>query len=92
LIASSSADAVKTALGAIMARPDSTPLLGTLRCPVLIVVGEDDRLTPVDDSRAMQAQISGSELAVIPGAAHVSNLEQPAAFNARLASFLGNHF
>jgi 3-oxoadipate enol-lactonase len=91
LILSSSPDAIRAALGAMMKRPDSTPDLARLDCPALIVVGEDDRLTPIEDSRRMQGEISGSELAIIPGAGHLSNLEQPSAFNARLSSFLNQY-
>ena len=43
-------------------------------------------------SRRMHEQIRGSELALLHGAGHLSNLEQPDAFNARLASFLAQRF
>ncbi|MDQ7844571.1 MAG: alpha/beta fold hydrolase [Armatimonadota bacterium] len=75
-------------LRAMAARPDSTPLLGGIRVPALIVVGEDDRATPVESSRAMAAAIPDAELIIIPGAGHVSNLEQPDAFNRALLRFL----
>jgi len=74
-------------LRAMAARPDSTPLLGGVRVPTLIVVGEDDQATPVESSRAMAAAIPGAELIVIPAAGHVSNLEQPHAFNQALLRF-----
>ena len=92
LILSSRPEGIHAALEAMMRRPDSTPDLARLDCPVLIVVGEDDRLTPVEDSRRMHEQIRGSELALLHGAGHLSNLEQPDAFNARLASFLDQRF
>lgn len=69
-------------------RPDSTPLLSQIAVPTLIVVGEEDILTPPDDSRHMQGLIPGARLEVIPGAAHVTSLEQPEVFNRTLASFL----
>jgi pimeloyl-ACP methyl ester carboxylesterase len=56
--------------------------------PTLIVVGDEDVLTPVKDSRAMQLAIAGSRLEVIAGAGHVSNMERPAAFNHVLSEFL----
>lgn len=76
------------ALRAMAERPDSTPLLSSIRVPTLIVVGEDDKATPVDSARRMHEAIAGSELAVIPAAGHVSNLEQPERFNAALSQFL----
>lgn len=57
-------------------------------CPTLIIVGKEDTLTPPDDSRHMHSLIPGSRLEVIPGAAHVTTLEQPEAFNQALSSFL----
>jgi len=80
--------AVAGAVRALMTRPDSTPLLRTLHCPTLIVVGDEDALTPPPNSEDMHRAIAGSELAVLAGAGHLSNLEQPAAFNAALAAFL----
>lgn len=75
-------------LRAMAERPDSTPLLPTVRVPTLVVVGEDDKATPVDSSRTMAATIPHAELVIIPGAGHVSNVEQPDAFNAALVEFL----
>ncbi len=76
------------ALEALLTRPDSTPTLGTITVPTLVVCGEEDALTPVAESRAMHAAISGSSLGIIPGAGHVSNLEDPAGFNGLLSGFL----
>lgn len=69
-------------------RPDSTPLLSQISVPTLILVGEEDLLTPPEDSRKMHSLIPGSRLEIIPGAAHVTTLEQPQAFNRILSSFL----
>lgn len=76
------------ALRAMAERPDSTPLLSSIRVPTLIVVGEDDKATPVDSARRMHEAIPGSQLVIIPGAGHVSNLEQPERFSAALSPFL----
>ena len=88
LILASSADAIAGGIRAMMSRPDSTPLLSSIHVPTLIVVGEEDVITPRALSEEMQRAIGGSELAVIPGAGHLSNLEQPAAFDAAVARFL----
>jgi 3-oxoadipate enol-lactonase len=88
LILSSPPGAVGGAIRALMTRPDSTPLLRTIRCPTLILVGEEDGLTPPSASEEMHRAIAGSELIVVPRAGHLSSLEQPDAFNAALARFL----
>jgi 3-oxoadipate enol-lactonase len=84
------ASAVGTAAAAraMAFRPDSTPMLETIQVPTLIVVGEHDKPTPVAASQDMQARIKGSKLEVIKNAGHMSNLEQPQAFNRVLLEFL----
>ena len=79
--------AITDALDAMMEREDSTPTLGTIRVPTLVMCGEEDVLTPVSESRAMHAAIVGSSLALIPGAGHVSNIEAPEVFNGLLYGF-----
>jgi pimeloyl-ACP methyl ester carboxylesterase len=71
-----------------MTRQDSRPFLPSISCPTLILVGEEDGLTPVSESEEMRQAIPGSRLATIPDAGHLSSLEQPAVFNAALARFL----
>ncbi|MBX3131849.1 MAG: alpha/beta fold hydrolase [Gemmatimonadaceae bacterium] len=80
--------AIHDALEAMRTRADSTPTLATITVPTLVLCGDEDALTPVKESEAMHAAISGSQLAIIPGAGHASCVEHPAAFNALLASFL----
>ena len=88
LVLANSAEAIAGALTAMMTRPDSTPLLERIHCPTLILVGDRDAVTPPAVSEEMHRLIRGSELAVIEGAGHLSNVEQPAAFNKALAPFL----
>jgi pimeloyl-ACP methyl ester carboxylesterase len=88
LILANPDDAVAGAVRAMMTRPDSTPQLVGIRCPALIVVGSEDAVTPPTVSEHMHRSIPGSELAVIPAAGHLSNLEQPDVFNAAVAAFL----
>jgi pimeloyl-ACP methyl ester carboxylesterase len=88
LIEANSADGLKAALGAMMARQDSGPLLHAISCPTLIVVGEEDTLTPLSAAEEMQQGIRGSRMVKIPGAAHLANLDQPDAFNDALGRFL----
>lgn len=75
-------------LRAMADRPDSTPLLAGLTMPTLVVVGEDDKATPVESARLMAATIPGAQLIIVPAAGHVSNIEQPRAFNEALTRFL----
>jgi 3-oxoadipate enol-lactonase len=75
-------------LEAMKTRPDSTDGLSSIGVPTLIIVGEHDAITPPDASRKMHEHIAGSRLVVIPEAGHLSNLENPDAFNGALAEFL----
>jgi 3-oxoadipate enol-lactonase len=90
LVLASSADAVAGGIRALMTRPDSTPLLASVHVPTLIVVGDEDTLTPPAASEEMHRGIGGSELVRIPQAGHLSNMERPELFNAALAAFLSH--
>jgi 3-oxoadipate enol-lactonase len=65
-----------------------TDHLKAITLPTLIIVGEDDPATPVAASHVIHEQIRGSELVILKAAAHLSNLEQPEAFNQALTAFL----
>jgi 3-oxoadipate enol-lactonase len=73
---------------ALAARTDTSPSLGAITVPTLILVGERDVVTPLPSAQSMHAKIRGSELHVVPGAAHLSNIENPAFFNKQLLAFL----
>jgi len=88
LSGSQSRAAVEGAIRAMLDRPDSTPLLGTIAVPTLIVVGQEDALTPPADSEAMRVAIPRATLVQLPRAGHLSNLETPEAFNAAVSTFL----
>jgi 3-oxoadipate enol-lactonase len=88
MIAAAPVDGIVGALEAMMARPDSTPTLATIDVPVLIVVGEEDTLTPPREAQSMHEQIRGSRLEVLSQAGHICNLERPAAFNHVLSEFV----
>jgi 3-oxoadipate enol-lactonase len=70
-------------------RPDSTPTLASLKVPTLVVVGEEDGLTPPAEAEKMAAAVKGAQLVRIPGAGHLPCLENPAAFTAALEAFFG---
>jgi len=65
-----------------------TDRLRAITLPTLIIVGEDDPATPVAASRTIEEQITGSGLVILKSAAHLSNMEQPEAFNQALTAFL----
>src|SRR6266545_4983420 len=67
---------------------DVTDRLKELRCPALIIVGEEDPGTPVEMAREIHAALPGSQLAILRSASHLSNVEQPEEFNRTLRGFL----
>ena len=73
---------------AAISQLDLTDRISAIKLPTVIVVGEEDQGTPVAASRAIQAQIAGSQLEIIKSAAHLSNLEQPEEFTRIITSFL----
>lgn len=75
---------------AIMARPDSRPGLKAIACPTLVLVGDDDRLTPPELSHEMAKGIPGARLVVVPDSGHLSTMEQPQAVNAALIEWLNS--
>ncbi|HSQ04806.1 MAG TPA: 3-oxoadipate enol-lactonase [Burkholderiales bacterium] len=69
-------------------RINVTGQLEKIKCPVLVIVGEQDQGTPPAMAREIHDAIAGSELVTIPSAAHLSYIEQPVAFNRALLRFL----
>ncbi|HVB22694.1 MAG TPA: alpha/beta fold hydrolase [Ktedonobacteraceae bacterium] len=69
-------------------RADSTDVLATITCPTLVIVGEQDELTPPSVAWDYAAQIPGAQFASIALAGHLSNLEQPEAFLQAVSGFL----
>ncbi len=62
---------------AIIGRQDSRPTLATISCPTLVLVGEQDQLTPLDRAVEMAQGIRAAELVTVPECAHLSTLERP---------------
>jgi len=62
---------------AIIGRPDSRPTLAAIACPTLVLVGEQDQLTPLDRAVEMAHGIRGARLVTVPECAHLSTLERP---------------
>ena len=87
-IESNSSTGICGTLLALASRTETTSSLPRMNLPTLILVGELDKLTPPSISQMMQSKLPNSELYIIPGAAHLSNLENPAEFNKHLLEFL----
>jgi pimeloyl-ACP methyl ester carboxylesterase len=88
LIEASGTQGIDEAIVTLMTRPDSTPGLARIGVPTLLVVGDEDALTPVALHERMREHIPGARLVVIPGAGHLSNLECPDEFNEAFSGFL----
>jgi pimeloyl-ACP methyl ester carboxylesterase len=73
---------------AIMSRPDSRPGLGAINCPTLVLVGDDDQLTPPELAREMANGIRGARLVIVPESGHLSTLEQPQAVTGALVEWM----
>ena len=69
---------------------DLTARLDAIRCPTLVLVGENDPGTTPAMARLIQERIPGARLAVLPGARHCSAVEAAEAFNTALLHFLGS--
>jgi pimeloyl-ACP methyl ester carboxylesterase len=89
IVESASATSIIAATQAMLARPDSTPLLRPLGAlPTQIIVGADDAITPPGEARLMASAIPSAHIEVIPDAGHLPNIEQPRVFNNVLTRFL----
>jgi pimeloyl-ACP methyl ester carboxylesterase len=88
LIQEASPAAVAWAQRAMAARPDSLESLRSVDVPALVVVGDEDVLTPVSDAEALASALPQAELTILPGAGHLSPLEVPEAFNTAVRGFL----
>ncbi|MBL0275188.1 MAG: alpha/beta fold hydrolase [Anaeromyxobacter sp.] len=87
LIGAATPAGVAAAQRGMARRPDSTPTLATVTAPTLVVVGEEDGLTPPAEAEKLAAGIRGATLVRIPGAGHLPCLENPEPFTAALAAF-----
>jgi pimeloyl-ACP methyl ester carboxylesterase len=56
---------------------DLAPRLGSVPVPVAVIAGAEDPATPVADAELLAREIPGASLTVVPGAAHLANLERP---------------
>jgi pimeloyl-ACP methyl ester carboxylesterase len=73
---------------AIIGRVDSRPFLAQIRCPALVVAGDQDQLMPVEVLKELADGIPGARLEVVKDSGHMTSLEQPAALTRLLRDWL----
>lgn len=88
MIVKTSEQSICSTLLALSVRKDTCHMLSEIKVPVLIMVGNEDKITPPAAARFMHEKIKGSLLKIIDHAAHLSNLENPDEFNVQLKKFL----
>ncbi len=88
LVQSAPPAAVAWAQRAMAARPDSFDVLAQADIPALVVVGDEDELTSVEDAQAMVDALPQGRLAVLPGSGHLTAVEVPDTFNLAVTRFL----
>ena len=94
LLATMAADVRPESMGtqlSVMADADQRDLLPDIRVPTLLVWGAEDARSPLRIARQLEMAIPDTTLVVIPGAGHVSNLEQPERFNEAVRRFCHAH-
>ncbi len=88
IIEGTSKDVLCNSLVAMANREATCATLKNIQVPTLLLVGEDDTLTPVEKAESMHAEIPGATLHVIPYAKHLSHIDNPEIFNRHLGAFL----
>ncbi len=90
IMAASSPVGVAAALDAMAKRVDSTATLPQIYVPTLVIVGENDAITPPRDAEFMQAAIPNAQLEIIPEVGHMTPVEAPQRFAEALKRFLSD--
>jgi pimeloyl-ACP methyl ester carboxylesterase len=84
------AQTIEHALAAMRDRSDFRDCLPSIAEPTLIIVGDNDPITPPAVAESMNKAIPHSKLVIIKGAAHLSTMEQPEQVNQALRAFLSS--
>jgi len=83
-----SREGVKAGIRALRDRPDRQAELTAIRCPTLVIVGKEDKISPPAEMSVVASAISGARMVEIAGAGHLSNLENPNDFVSAIANFI----
>lgn len=73
---------------ATIGRRDFRPELSAIHVPTLVLVGEDDKLIPPENSKEIASSISGADLVIVPDCGHSSALEQPDLVSSALVKWM----
>ena len=84
----SGAEAFVRQTQAIMTLPDSWPLLASIQCSTLVLVGDGDEPTPPELAKEIAGGIAGAKLTIVPGCGHSSTIEKPESVTATLSEWL----
>jgi pimeloyl-ACP methyl ester carboxylesterase len=76
------------ALRGMAERKDHESILGKIKIPTLLIFGDEDKITDINNAQSMNASIPNSELKIIKNCGHLSNLEKPKEFNQILVEFI----
>jgi len=79
---------VKGCLISMQGRSSATEYLPSIKIPVLVLCGEDDKLTPVEEMRLMASKINNAEFKIVPDAGHISPVENHGFINSEIEKFL----
>jgi pimeloyl-ACP methyl ester carboxylesterase len=90
MILETSVKTLSNTLIALTKRKNTCDKLARIEVPVLILVGEEDKITPPDVAQFMQRNIKGSKLNIIEHAGHLSNIENSYEFNFQLVKFVSS--
>ena len=88
MIQETSPQTIAAAQRGMAQRPDCTAMLSSIQVPVLILVGSEDAITPVDEMRAIAETIPTSRFVEVPDAGHLAPMENPGVVNEALEEFL----
>jgi 3-oxoadipate enol-lactonase len=83
-----SPEGVSAGIKALRDRPDRRAELSAIRCPTLVIVGSEDKISPPAEMAEIASAIPGARLVEIAGAGHLSNLERPNEFSSAIAHFI----
>ena len=88
VVESTSPAAIAAAQRGLAARPDMTSFLPQIKVPTLVIVGDEDAISPPAEMQAIAAAIPNAEFVVIPNSGHMTTMENPEAVNAALSEFI----
>jgi pimeloyl-ACP methyl ester carboxylesterase len=90
MIVNTSKQSIYNSLHALAIRKETSGILPGIKIPVLILVGNEDKITPPEMAELMHKKINGSELHIIEDAGHLSNMENPFEFNYQIRKFISS--